>query len=196
MCVMNGLKLRDTDKELCEQNLELTELEGALIAKNIIFQKIFQLPKSRWTALKDRVINVPINNEAIMNTLEQMPRTPSDAGLVGVALKRKQEYKNTHKHQLINPEKLYRILRKLKNSGNPHYQFYDDYNAYQARCKTADPIGYEAVFNEDSVKSEQEKEDTVDETLTDTSDSEDESDNNKEEDEIILNTMDPMSHYV
>ena len=61
MCVMNGLKLIDTDKELCEQNLELTELEGALIAKNIIFQKIFQLPKSRWTALKDRVINVPIN---------------------------------------------------------------------------------------------------------------------------------------
>ena len=112
-----------------------------MIAKNIIFQKIFQLPKSRWTALKDRVINVPINNESIMNTLEKMPRTPSDAGLVGVALKRKQEYKNTHKHQLINPEKLYRILRKLKNSGNPHYQFYDDYNAYQARCKAADPTG-------------------------------------------------------
>ena len=47
MSVMNSLKLVNTDKEIRDQDLELTELEGALIAKNIIFQKIFQLPKSR-----------------------------------------------------------------------------------------------------------------------------------------------------
>ena len=195
MCVMNNLKLVDTDKDLLEQNLELTELEGALIAKNIIFQKIFQLPKSRWTALKDRVINVPINNESIMNTLEKMPRTPSNAGLVGVALKRKQEYKNTHKHQLINPEKLYRILRKLKNSGNPHYQFYDDYNAYQVRCKTTDPTGNEAIFNEDNLNSEKEKEGDVDKTLNDSDSETDSEAENDKKDEIILNTMDPVKKY-
>ena len=104
MSVLNGLKLAETDKQIKDQKLDLTELEGALIAKNIIFQKIYQLPKSRWTALKDRVINVPINDDAIINTLEQMPRTPKDAGLIGVALNRRKEYKNTHKHQLINPE--------------------------------------------------------------------------------------------
>ena len=49
-----------------------------------------------------------------MNTMEKMPRTPKDAGLIGVALKRKKEYKNNHKHQLINPDKLFRILSKLK----------------------------------------------------------------------------------
>ena len=146
-------------------------------------------------ALKDRVINVPINNESIMNTLEKMPRTPSDAGLVGVALKRKQEYKNTHKHQLINPEKLYRILRKLKNSGNPHYQFYDDYNAYQARCKTTDPTGYEAMFNEDNLNSEKGKEGDVDKTLNDSDSETDSEAENDKKDEIVLNTMDPVKKY-
>ena len=34
-------------KELC-----LTELENCLIARNILFQKFVQLPKSRWTATK------------------------------------------------------------------------------------------------------------------------------------------------
>ena len=95
------------------------------------------------------MINVPIHEDSIINTLEQMPRTPKDAGLIGVALKRKKEYKNTHKHQLVNPEKLFRMLAKLKKSKNPHYRFYDDYNVYEGRCKTADPLGYEVIFNQD-----------------------------------------------
>ena len=98
MSAMNGLQLAETDESIKEQNLDLTELEGALIAKTIIFQKIYQLPKSRWTALKDRLINVPINNDDILNTVEKMPRTPNEAGLIGVALKRKkrvQKYSNT-----------------------------------------------------------------------------------------------------
>jgi hypothetical protein len=44
--------------------LKLTKLDGDLIAKSIIFQKIYQLPKSRWTALKNRLINIPINDDA------------------------------------------------------------------------------------------------------------------------------------
>ena len=58
MSVKNNLEL-----DHLNENLMLTELEGALIAKLIPFQKIYQLPKSRWTALKDRVINVPINDK-------------------------------------------------------------------------------------------------------------------------------------
>ena len=93
MSAMNGLQLQETDEMINHEGLKLTELEGALIAKTIIFQKIYQLPKSRWTALKDRLINIPINDDDIVNTLEQIPRTPRDAGLIGVALKRKKEYK-------------------------------------------------------------------------------------------------------
>ena len=113
MSTKNGLKLEETDKMINDQNLNLTELEGALIAKNIIFQKIYQLPKSRWTALKDRVVNVPINDDSIINTLDKLPRTPQAAGLIGVALKRRVEYKNTHKHQLIDPDKVFRMMEKL-----------------------------------------------------------------------------------
>ena len=149
MSTKNGLMLEETDKMLKEQNLDLTELEGALIAKNIIFQKIYQLPKSRWTALKDRIVNVPINEDSILNTLDQLPRTPEEAGLIGVALKRKVKYKNTHKNQLIDPGKLFRMLEKLKSNKNPHYQFYDDFNNYQNRCKTTDQESYSAIFPDD-----------------------------------------------
>ena len=123
MSAMNDLQLADTDQSMKEQGINLTELEGALIAKTIIFQKIYQLPKSRWTALKDRLINVPIENEDIINTIEKMPRTPNEAGLIGVALKRKKEYKNTYKQQLIDPSRLFKMLNKLKQSGNQCYQF-------------------------------------------------------------------------
>ena len=147
MSAMNDLKLDDTDESMKKQGINLTELEGALIAKTIIFQKIYQLPKSRWTALKDRLINIPIDNEDIINTIEKMPRTPSEAGLIGVALKRKKEYKNTHKQQLIDPSKLFKMLNKLKESGNKYYQFIEVFNEYEMRCMETDPPGYKVVFN-------------------------------------------------
>ena len=97
--VMNNLQLHDTDEALRAQNLMLTELEGSLIAKLIIFQKIFLLPRSRWTALKDKTINVPIQDETINNFVKHLPRLPNEAGLIGLELKRKKEMKNTHKKQ-------------------------------------------------------------------------------------------------
>ena len=99
MSAMNYLQLVPND----DPQLQLTELEGALIAKDLVFQKVYQLPKSRWTALKDKLINIPIGDDDILNTIDQLPRTPKDAGLIGVELKRKKEYKNSHKHQLILP---------------------------------------------------------------------------------------------
>ena len=68
MSVMNGLRIPPHDPDM-----ELTELEGNLIAKNIVFMKIFQLPKSRWTALKDKIINVPVNDSDIVNTISSLP---------------------------------------------------------------------------------------------------------------------------
>ena len=105
MSLKNKLSLQSQD-----ENMKLTELEGSLIAKNIPFQKIYQLPKSRWTALTDKVINIPINDEDIINTVQMLPRTPKEARLVGVSLKRKLEYKNTHKRQLVDPRKILGML--------------------------------------------------------------------------------------
>lgn len=38
------------------------------------------------------------------------------------------------------------MLRKLKESKNKYYQFHEDYNTYQKRCKETDPTGYDVVF--------------------------------------------------
>ena len=142
MSAMNGLQLIP----IIDPQLRLSELEGALIAKDLVFQKVYQLPKSRWTALKDKIVNIPIGDDDILNTLEQLPRTPKDAGLIGVELKRKKEYKNTHKQQLIDPQKLYKMLDRLRSAGNPYYKFYDDYEAYENKCMVEDPVGHSVMF--------------------------------------------------
>ena len=209
MSAMNGLQLHETDQDIEDQNLKLTELEGTLIAKSIIFQKIYQLPKSRWTALKDRLINVPVQNNDILNTLEQMPRTPKEAGLIGVALKRRKEYVNTHKHQLIDPDKLFRMLRKLKEHGNPHYQFYDDHNAYKERCMESDPVGHDILFNDNDILEEalesmannetkqDEVIDEIDNSGTEKKEVEehDETDEEEEKEEMEYETKDPVKKY-
>ena len=146
--VMNNLQLHSTDEELKEQGLCLTELEAALISKNIIFQKVFQLPRSRWTGLKDRIINVPITDDSIMETLVQLPRTPAEAGLIGISLKRKIEMKNTHLKKLINPNKVFRVLQKLKEKGSPHHQNLSTPEAFLERCRVTDKQGFDLIFDD------------------------------------------------
>ena len=142
LCAANGLRLNESESTMKSEDLMLTELEGALIARSIIFMKVFLLPKSRWTALKDRAINVPIPESSVLNTIDMLPRTPKEAGLIAVSLKRKKEFKNSHKSQLINTERLFRVLRKLKDNNHPYYQFFDDCNSYEQRCFQTDPDGY------------------------------------------------------
>ena len=141
MSVKNKLILEKQD-----ENMHLTELEGSLIAKDIIFQKIYQLPKSRWTALSDKIINVPIHDEDIMNTVAMLPRTPKEAKLIGVSLKRKLEYKNTHIRQLVDTNKVVKMLELLKAAGNPYYQFYNNVTDFKKRCESEDPEGYNVLF--------------------------------------------------
>ena len=80
MSVCNGLDVVSVD----DPDLQLSELENNLIALRIMFQKICYLPKSRWTALKDRVVNIPIEKESIINTIQKLPRLPTESGLVEI----------------------------------------------------------------------------------------------------------------
>ena len=41
------------------------------------------------------------------------------------------------------------MLELLKRSGNPYYQFYDDFNTFSNRCKRTDKKGYQYIFDED-----------------------------------------------
>ena len=152
MSVKNNLQLVHQD-----ESIKLTDLEGDMIAKNIIFQKIHQLPKSRWTSLTDKIVNVPINDSDIIKTVDRLPRTPMEAQLIGVSLKRKKEFKNYHKRQLVNPWKIIKMLELLKISGNPYYQFYDSYENFKQRCQKNDPEGYNLLFLDDIEEDLQEK---------------------------------------
>ena len=146
MAVQNGLHLPPLPDEY-----RLTELENNLIAQNINFQYIFHLPKSRWAATKKQMISVPVTEDTVSKTLRQLPRLPKDAGLVPVNLKRKLEYRNTHKKEYIDPEKVLKVTKFLKDSGHPYYQFCDDYNleTYAERCKEQDKMGYDLLFGEE-----------------------------------------------
>ena len=93
------------------------------------------------------------------------------------------------------------MLGKLKTNGNKYYQFYEDYNVYQARCKASDPAGYDVVFNDktDNVQGDVEmmssnvKGDIEDEIDKDTLDSDD--DNLEENDDIEYETKDRVKKY-
>ena len=131
-----------------DPDLKLTELENNLIALRIMFQKIYYLPKSRWTALKDRVINIPIEKENVINTIEKLPRLPLESGLVEVKLKRKLDYTNNHKREFVDPNKIFKALDHLKASGHPGYTDFDTIEQYTDRCKETDLEGYESLFGE------------------------------------------------
>ena len=132
-------------------DLDLTELELNLISKKIIFMKIHRKPKSLMSAIKDRIVCIPIDSGTIEQTLQKLPRLPKEAGLVPIKLKRKQSYKSSHLQEWVDVEKVHRCLLLLKNFGHPEYQFYspEDFDSYVSRCKKDDSEGYEMLFDED-----------------------------------------------
>merc|ERR1719234_1156564 len=130
MAVANGLQL-DTSPD----RPELAELENNLIAQVINFQKIVVLKKSCWPAGKGKMICVPVPPGDLMNTVQQLPRLPEEAGLVPIKLKRKKQYKGHEKSEQIRPNQLFRALRYFRRARHPHYQFYDDEEIYLARCR-------------------------------------------------------------
>ena len=172
MATINGLQLAPID-----ENLQLTELENNLIAQNINFQYIFSLKKSRWAATKKQMISVPVAVDTVINTIQQLPRLPRQAGLIPVNLKRKKNYNNSHKKEYINPEKIYQTLEHLKKSGNPYYQFYDDFNSYKERCEEQDSHGHQLIFGDENDANQEETNIGVEEANGDDEQEEEETDN-------------------
>ncbi len=116
--IQNGLFLDDIPNEL-----RLTELEQQLIAKRLLFLKIHLLPRSRMPAMKDRVINVPLEDHDIIQTIDSLPRKPDYAGLVTVKFKRMKKLKSNHSQAFVRPGVSLKALQKLKELGHPDYQF-------------------------------------------------------------------------
>ena len=100
-------------------NLNLSEIENALLAPVICFMKILKLPNSRMPALRDRVVNVPILLNKINESIESLPRTIEEAKIIPVAIKRKRSYIHNYIQQFINPAKMLKAINLLKNSYPP-----------------------------------------------------------------------------
>ena len=131
MCNQNNLSFVNISDH---PELNLSELEQQLIALNILFQKIVLLPKSRMNAMKDKTVSVPINPSDVVNTLSKLPRTPSDAGLAVVQLKRRLNYPSVHNQQLIDFSKVIKALQTFINLKNPHYQNILEDKEFKKRC--------------------------------------------------------------
>ena len=150
MSVMNNLQLDYTDQQLKDLGLKLTELEAVLVAPNILFQKIYELPKSRWSCLDGKIVNVPISRDSRISTIQQMklPRTPLEGEVIIVELKRKKEYKGSVYKELVNADRMYHFLRKMKESHNPHFVEILDPAEYKEHCEKSDPTGFELIYGE------------------------------------------------
>ena len=162
----NGLGVFDSSHPKYVESYDylrnLTELENCLIAKNILFMKMFALPKSRISAFKDRIVNVPISIDDINKTIKSLPRTPSEAGIVLVKFKRKQSFKNSHIQQYVSAQNIKKALLDLKKLGHKHYQDVSkaDLDIYFSRCDLEDSECTKVLFgiNDDLINLEQSSE--------------------------------------
>ena len=148
MCQKNKLSINH------EPKLErLTRLENSLIAREINFMFIRELPVSRMWCQQGKVTLVPIEEEAVRATVEapkRLPRTLQESGLVTIRLKKKLEYQATvGRPELVNVKHLEEALRTLQEAGNPHYgDVFDKKDAYEKRLKEKDPTGFALLHPE------------------------------------------------
>ena len=145
MSYKNGLEMYKYEKDE-EEKLDLSEVASMLIAKNAIFQKLYLLPKSRWSAVKDRLINVPIPTEVTQETINSLPKLPTKAGLTAVKFKRKKEYKQSHKQAFINPQELIEAVKILIQK-HPEYKDIKVVDNYVDILSKEDPDSYATLFD-------------------------------------------------
>ena len=117
-------------------NTTLTDLEQSLIARSLIFMKIHKLPKSRMPGMKDKLVYVPIPESNTLNSIKTILRTPSEAGILPVKIKRKMEYKGHHLEEYVSIPKIIASLRLLVKLRHPEYRFLTNsmIDQYEAEC--------------------------------------------------------------
>ena len=117
-------------------NTNLTDLEQSLIARSLIFMKIHKLPKSGMSCVRDKMVFVPINESDNLNTLKTIIRTPSEAGILPIKVKRKQEYENSYQEEYVSIHKIIYTLKMLVKFRHPDYKFLtkEMIDSYESAC--------------------------------------------------------------
>ena len=81
---VNGLKVERVPEELSK----MKDLEEQLIALDLIFMIIKNLPSRRCRAMKNKIVNVPLDSKDVQETVKSLPRPPEKASIVPVRFKR------------------------------------------------------------------------------------------------------------
>ncbi|MES9882265.1 MAG: DUF6570 domain-containing protein, partial [Sedimenticola sp.] len=108
----------------------LSPLEKRLISRRYPFMKLLALPKGKQKGIKGTVVNVPVNENDVC---AQLPRLPSEAGLIPLRLKRKIIYKSHEKFEYVRPHHVKLGLAWLK-SNNPLYQDVVECDNWETNC--------------------------------------------------------------
>ena len=120
LSIANGMELDEIPDEL----LIATDLEQQLFARMLVFTKIVQLPNrtgKRMKGLTGKMINVPLEESDISNSIKALPRCLDDAAVVALQLKKKKEYKSAYAEAFIRPNVCIKAVEKLKELENPYY---------------------------------------------------------------------------
>ena len=112
----NGLELEKVPEEL-----RVTDLEQQMFAKDLIFMKIRQMPRSGMKLVEAKVVNVPLHDRDIEDTLKVLPRPLNEAEIVEIQLKKKLEMKAIYSNKYIRADVPRKAVKKLQDLGNPHY---------------------------------------------------------------------------
>ena len=116
MCAKNSLEYAEIP--IC---LQIANLERQLICRDLVFIKVREVGKTRMSKMNDRVINVPMDDDDIIKTVTNLPRTEKNSGMVIVGLKRDLALKKFEKLEMISPDRVYRALLHLKEN-HPQYK--------------------------------------------------------------------------
>lgn len=108
-CVFNNLGLNPIPDELACLN----SLEQHLIALHIPFMKMLALPKGGQNGVHSPVTCVPAN---IVQTDNLLAHSSMEGSMLRVKLKRKLTYKGHYEYQFVDPMRVRRALRYLKET--------------------------------------------------------------------------------
>ena len=86
--------------------------------------------------VKDKLVYVPINESDNLNTLKTIIRTPSEAGILSVKVKRKQDFKQSYQEEYISIHKIIETLKLLVKFKHPDYRFLtkEMIDSYESAC--------------------------------------------------------------
>ena len=98
---------------------DLNELECRLLALRLAFQKLMQAPRGRQFKIHGNVVNVPAE---VSDTVNMLPRLPSETGTIKVNLKRRLQYKSSALSLNIRPYKVVQAANWLISNSSLYRQ--------------------------------------------------------------------------